>query len=180
MPEAIWRPASEAEAVGARAVFIEWLRALHGIVPDGPQGLAAWRRDRPAAFAAAISHFAGLDPLPRWGDGAGPVRDVLLRGFDEREALVIGDRVWSRAALRQATPVPEPVAIMLSSLTPADLPALAASHLLDTGTCPDTRLCWAGDPAEPWPLGAWLVGATLLLGESGGAAMRAAPPGWRG
>lgn len=180
MPEAIWRPVSEAEAVGARAVVIEWLRAVHGIVLDGPAALAAWRHDRPAAFAAAISRFAGLDPLPRGGDGAEQVRAALLRGSDEREALVIGGRVWFRAELRDATPVPEPVAIMASSLQPADLPALVASHLLDAGTCPDTRLHWAGDPAEPWPLGAWLLGATLVLGEAAGAAMRAAPPGWRG
>jgi len=188
MPEVKWRPASEAEAVSAQAVFIAWLHTLHGIALDGPAGLAAWRRDAPAAFAAAISEFASL-PLP-WREGTGggghlDVRGALLRGQGNRTALLVlgatERRSYSRAELWHATTLPEPIETMLAALTLADLPALAASHLLDAGTCPDTRLFWAGEPTQPWPLGAWLVGATVVLGEIADAApVRAAPAGWRG
>jgi hypothetical protein len=183
MSEAPWRPASEAEAASARAAFLEWLQAVYGLALDGPAGLAAWRHERPEAFAAAMSAFAGL---PEGAD----VRSALLRGHDEREALVFdggpaGRRSWSRSDLRRAPALPEALDTMLAALAPADLPALAASHLLDTGTCPDTRLVWRGDPADPWPLGAWLVCATLVLpgpdADAGpGLTASTAPPGWRG
>jgi hypothetical protein len=176
MADPAWRPRSEAEAVGAQAVFLEWLAAVHGIVLAGPAALAGWRRDAPAAFAAAISAFAGLDMQA-------PVRETLLRGHAGRPALVlIGDDgkpdTWSRAEALGGKALPDVVANMLAALAPADLPALAASHLLDAGTAPDDCLVWAGDPAEPWPLGAWLVGASVMLGSSDAAAVRAAPP-WR-
>lgn len=177
MPEPPWRPASEAEAAGAPAVLLEWLRTVHGMALAGPAALAAWRCAEPAAFAAAMSAFACLDATTS-------VRDALLRGHGDRTALKLVDtagvcRVWSRAELLLADPLPPPITHMLAALTQADLPALVASHLLDAGTAPDDRLVWAGDPAEPWPLGAWLVGATVVLADASVAGIRAAPR-WRG
>jgi hypothetical protein len=187
MPQTTWRPASEAEAVSTPAVFLEWLRAVRGVALDGVAALAAWRREAPAAFDAAMSDFVGL-PCD-----AG-VCAALLRGLGPRTALVLfeagGDsQNLTRAELLASDTLPEPVEKMLAALTPADLPALAASHLLDADTRPDTRLLWAGDPADPWPLGAWLVGAALLLAVSGDpqdvadavdATVVRAAPRWRG
>ena len=209
MPSAPWRPASEAEAASTRTAFFEWLRAVRGIALADPAGLIAWRRDHPTIFAAAIMDFAGL-ALPEitclahenepsdggsyatlW-DGLHPrscdsderdvIRAALLHGDDDRIALEARDGCWSRMELRHAATLPAPVDVMLAAMTTADLPALAASHLLDVETRPDTRLVWQGDPADPWPLGAWLAGATLVLDASragAGTVCRASPPGWR-
>jgi len=171
MPHAKWRPASEADATTTCAALLEWLRAVRCIALAGADGLAAWRARAPADFAAAIADFVGLD-------GAADVRQTLLRGHDAREALILHGNSWQRAELRTAPALPAEVATMLAALTQADLPALAASHLLDADTRPDTLLHWGGDPAEPWPLGAWLVGATVVLG-SADPHVRAAPA-WRG
>jgi hypothetical protein len=103
-------------------------------------------------------------------------RDALVRLTSH------GAQTWSRAALLDADKLPEPTETMLATLAQADLPLLAASHLLDADTRPDTLLLWDGDPDEPWPLGAWLVGATVLLRASsqtlppaGATLVRAAP-----
>jgi hypothetical protein len=181
MFEVKWRPASEAEAAGTSAVFLEWLRAVHGVALAGPAGLAVWRRDEAAAFARAIAEFAALTeadlhPQPPPSGGRG-VLSTLLRGHAARIALIDKTRSWSRGDLLHAEALPSPVPTMLAALTPADLPALAASHLLDHDARPDTRLAWAGDPAEPWPLGAWIVGAAVILSATG---IRTAPENWRG
>ena len=177
MPMTKWRPASEAEAAGAPAVFIAWLRAVHGIPLAGPAALAEWRRDQPAAFARAMADFAGL---PSGRD----IRHALLHGNGARPAWIDGEKICSRAELLAAAAWPAPLARMLAGLALKDLPMLAASHMLDHGTVPDTRLIWSGDADEPWPLGVWLVGAALARappGEAlGMAGVRAAPPGWRG
>jgi hypothetical protein len=153
MPQARWRPASEAEAAGAGALFIEWCRATRGVALDGAPALAAWRRDEPGAFADAIADFAGLT-----GDG-GP-RDALLRGNPSRAALIVDGAVWSRGALLAAAAMP---AWLDAALEHVDLVALAAFHLLDAGTAPDDCVPWDGDPGNPSPLGAWLVGASVLV-----------------
>jgi hypothetical protein len=56
---------------------------------------------------------------------------------------------------------------MLAAGRLADVADLAASHLLWADTRPDNRLLWTGDPADPWPYGAWIAGATLVLAKDG-------------
>jgi len=155
MPGAPWRPASEAEAVSGTAVFLEWLAATRGVALAGPDALAGWRRRAPEAFAAAMAAFVGLHEHTR-------VREALLRGHGARVALV-GERVWTRAELLSREPAPHRLDQAWAALTPADLPSLAARHLLELGTAPDDRVTWSGDPADPWPLGAWLVGAAVVV-----------------
>jgi hypothetical protein len=163
MPPARWRPASEAEAVGAVATFIEWCQAVRGLPVENPVALAFWRADAPAAFHAAIADFFELGDHPS-------VRAALLAGNDDRPALITpsataGDRVWTRGELLAARALPQPLETMLAMLTPADLPALAASHLLDAGTAPDDCLEIEPDASDPWPLGGWLLGASLRLAD---------------
>jgi len=156
---------------GNTALFLEWLRACRDQTLPGAAALAAWRREAPAAFAAALAEFAGLDPGLGW-------RANLLCFGGLREALVIRRdgtrRVWTRDDLRAARDLPAPVASILARTDPEGLLALAASHLLDAETRPDDRLLWTGDAADPWPYGAWLVGATVILGSPGDAAAEAA------
>lgn len=195
MPDKLWRPASEAEAVGTPAVFIEWLRAVHGVALNGPAGLARWRRDEPARSAAAIAEFAGVDALADTAaGGSAAVRTALLQGCGARAALIVvapdhTSRTWRRAELLRLGELPQPAQTMIARLAPADLPALAASHLLAADTKPDSRLFWSGAPDDPWPLGAWLVDATVILPASAEAAIHAAEfgaapvtagPNWRG
>jgi hypothetical protein len=175
----MWRPASEAEAAGARAVFIEWMRVVRGVALDGPAGLEEFRRAAAVEFAAAITAFVGLP-----ASDAKCIRNTLLRGRNERPALIApaddgSRRVWSRADLLHAAVLPEPIPGMLAALTTENLSTLAASHLLDADTAPDDCLVWAGDPAEPWPLGAWLLGASVMLAAAGVGAWQVAPA-WRG
>jgi hypothetical protein len=142
-------------------VFIEWCRATRAVALDGPAALAAWRREEPAAFADAIADFAGLT-------GHASKREALLRGNPTRAALIVTDdggrTVWSRGDLLATAPWP---AWLEAALMNADLVALAAFHLLDAGTAPDDCVPWSGDPADPWPLGAWLVGASVLVQPAG-------------
>ncbi len=155
MPQATWRPASEADAVGGKAVFLEWLASVRRIPLAGPEALAAWRRDAPDDFARAIAAFAGLD------EHAG-VRAALFSGEHQRVALR-AERMWKRGELLVAAPLPHRLDLTLAALSPADLPALAAHHLLDAGTAPDDCVPWSGDPADVLPLGAWLIDASVAL-----------------
>jgi hypothetical protein len=152
-------------------LFLEWLRACRGLHLPDAGALAAWRRDAPDAFADVLADFAGLDTAAGW-------RANLLRWTGPREALVVRHRgacrAWTRDALRAAQDLPAPVAEILARTDVAGLLALAASHLLDAETRPDDRLLWTGDPADPWPYGAWLVGATVILGSAGDAPAEAA------
>ena len=69
-----WFPADESEAVSARTVFIEWLRAT-GRMPDAdPATLQAWRHTHPAAFREAFAAFAGIDAAEGLLDAAAPFR----------------------------------------------------------------------------------------------------------
>jgi hypothetical protein len=141
-------------------MFIEWCRSVRRLPLEGPTALARWRAEQPDAFAAAISAFVGLPDHPS-------VRLALLSGHPERAALIApsgdgGHTVWSRHDLLTATTLPPPLNALLAALRPADLPSLAAHHLLDIGTTPDSRLT-LGDPSDPRPLGAWLLGASLAL-----------------
>jgi hypothetical protein len=152
---ATWRPASEAEAVGGRAVFLEWLAAVRGFALDGPDALTAWRATAPEAFAQAILAFAGVCDHT-------DVRAALLGGHPARDALIMpSSTVWPRAAVLAAPP--DHVAAAFARMTQADLPALAAHHLLDRETTPDSSVAWSGEAADFWPLGAWLVGASVTL-----------------
>lgn len=77
------RPTAEAASVGAEAVLLEWLAAVHGVDLDGPAALRAWaQRDR-AGFRAAFAAFAGIDPgvaemAAGWLLGAGVRPDDLV------------------------------------------------------------------------------------------------------
>jgi hypothetical protein len=76
MPAAPWFPSDEAEAVSARAVFIEWLRATGRRLHADPADIQAWRKADPTAFRAAFATFAGIDPTA-------PPRDALRRPAPE-------------------------------------------------------------------------------------------------
>lgn len=161
MTAPLWRPAEEAAAGGAMAVFVEWLRATERLPAATPAAVAKWQENRPEQFLTAIAAFAGFDP-------ACDVRANLLRHAGDRDALVVhdqsgGGRVWSRDDVRALRDLPTCVARVVSRLSWRDLLGLAADHLLLAGTRPDDRLVWTGDPAEAWPYGAWTVGAAVVL-----------------
>ena len=156
-----WRPAAEAEAVATLSVFVEWLRATGPMAQATPARMRDWQAADPDAFLAHVAAFAGLD-------AARGVRCNLLRHDGTREALVLHDatgaqRGWSRDDVRQGRDLPAPVGAALDGMAWRDLLRLAADHLLIAGTRPDDRLVWAGDPAAPWPYGAWIVGAVVVL-----------------
>ena len=173
-----WRPADEASATATAAMFIEWARAT-GTAPNGMHDPASiggwWARDR-GGCTAAVAAFAGLTR------SHGP-RANLLRHRGERIALIAEcdsgcRRAWSRDALRRGDALPAVVAVALGGMTWDMLAALAASHLLVADIRPDDRVQWLGPPGDPWPLGAWIVGATVILGGAAEAGARcyAAPP----
>jgi hypothetical protein len=137
----IAHPATETESVATRTVFVEWLRAVRGVSLSDATELPAWRHGQPDAFAAALAGFAGLDPGRGYGGN-------LLHACRPRDALV--------------QPVPQAIIPALRGDW-AGLIALTADHLLVADTRPDDRLQWPGDPADPWPYGAWLVGAVVVL-----------------
>jgi len=56
------RPTDEATAVGAEAVLLEWLAAVCGRDLADAAGLRDWARNDPAAFRAAFSVFACVEP----------------------------------------------------------------------------------------------------------------------
>jgi hypothetical protein len=152
-------------------MFIEWLRACRQLRLAGPAALGEWRVRDPAAVAEAVAGFLSLDPRQGW-------RGNLLRGQGHRAALVLagGDarRVWSRGELLAGGDLPASLCAVLTCDDWSGLLALAASHLLDADTRPDDRLLWLGDPADPWPYGAWLVGAAVVLPRGGNIAAIAA------
>jgi hypothetical protein len=154
-----WRPADEAEATATLTGFVEWLRAT-GRRPDAtPRIVRGWAAQDRRAFHAATATFAGLaattgllDALP---PGDRPA--LIARHADGRLGR------WSRDALRQRADLPP---TLLAAIAAADVPSLAASHLLGHETRPDDCLHWLGDPADPWPFGAWIVGACVLVGPA--------------
>lgn len=161
--EKIWRPAGEAEATGNIAAFIEWASAT-GSVPAqfrDPASLRQWLKQDPAASRQAVAAFAGLRPEAGFAGN-------LLRYRGNRIALRVWSasgayRSWTRDALRGGG-LPAGVAAVLSGGTWDDLTRLAASHLLVAGTRPDDTVQWLGAADAPWPLGAWLAGAGVVLG----------------
>jgi hypothetical protein len=135
-----WRPASEAEAAGALAAFVEWLRATGALVDAGPD------RAR-TGFDAALRRFMG------WTDGPAPAR------ADGKEALVLhrgGRTSWRYDGLPGWA---------LDRLAGADALDLVRFHLFEAETRPDDRVLWLGSPDDPLPLGALYVGATVILAE---------------
>ncbi len=156
-------------------MFIEWLRAT-GAAPaawQNPDGLRAWAACDPPGRANAAARFAGLSP-------SRTARANLLRHSGPRLALVTWDggvrQHWSRDALRAGHP--GHVLAVLETCGWATLAALADSHLLRADTRPDDVLQWHGAPGSLWPLGAWIAGATVILGgpAEAGARRFAAPP----
>ncbi|OJY70364.1 MAG: hypothetical protein BGP12_21715 [Rhodospirillales bacterium 70-18] len=157
MQNPLWHPSDEAMAASNIAAFIEWLRAGGRHSPAGPAGVAAWAQAEPAAFARAISDFAGLDPALGYAENlarAATGRVVLLRPAGRREIA---------AAALSGPGLPARIAAMLKAGCSGMLPAQAADHLLWFDLRPDERLLWAGGLIDPWPLGALLAGATLIL-----------------
>ncbi len=55
----MWHPIDEAEACSERTAFIEFLRATRGWDTLDPDGLAAWKHQDPAGYAAAHQEFTG-------------------------------------------------------------------------------------------------------------------------
>jgi hypothetical protein len=159
-----WHPPDEATAASTLAVFVEWLRATARLPEADPAAIRQWAARDETAFTAAIAAFAGLDPQA--GNAAnrlryaGPQEALVLRRGGVRQS-------WSRDALRQGTPpLPADLAAALGSGTWHDLLAAAAWHLLRANTRPDDRLLWAGDPADPLPLGTLICGAAIILTDA--------------
>ena len=71
-----WFPSDEAEAVSARTVFIEWLRATGRMADADPATVAAWRKTDAQTFREAFAAFAGIDPTA-------PARDALRKAAPE-------------------------------------------------------------------------------------------------
>lgn len=154
--ERAWRPRDEAEATGNRAAFLLFLAACRGVALDGPAALAGWAAAEPAAFEAAIRAFAGI------GEAAGYV--AALAGGGGRLVLLEDGarREWAAADLAHAA-LPARLARLLAAGTPTMLAGQAADHLLRLDLRPDQAVLWAGGLEDPWPLGALLAGATLVL-----------------
>jgi hypothetical protein len=154
----MWHPTDEATAAGNLAVFVEWCRAT-GRQPDAsPARVRHWALADPDAFYDAVGEMAGLCRE------RGVARN-LLRNAGADEALVLlarsGRLAWSRDQLR--ADLPSGLAATLQSLRWQDFLAVVADHLLAMQTRPSDRLLWTGNPDDPWPLGALLTGATVIL-----------------
>jgi hypothetical protein len=153
----MWHPEDECVAASNRAAFIEWSRAT-GARPDAcPSDITRWKAAEPEEFYTAVRCFAGLAEAP-------VARTSLLRWRGHRDALVLDGsppRLWSRDRLRADTP--PRIERLMRDIAPAALARLAADHLFGLEIRPRDRMLWIGDPDDPWPLGVWLVGATLLL-----------------
>ncbi len=143
-----WHPADERMAASALAVFVEWLRASGRMHGAEPARVLEWARARSPEFDAAMAAFMG------WG-ASGP---HLCPGRGLREAVVeVRDgvrRVWTYDALP---------ADVMAALAAADAVGLAAFHLLERGTRPDDVVAWSGAAEDVVPLGALLVGATVVV-----------------
>jgi hypothetical protein len=173
MTARFWRPADEAAATTTAAMFIEWARATRSAPAEqqDPDSVRSWLARDPAGCAAAAARFAGLHP-------ARGICCNLLRHRGSRVALIANAdsgerRAWSRDAVRDGRTVPAVVSAAIARMSWDDLTWLAASHLLVADTRPDDRLQWNGQAGAIWPFGAWIVGATVILGG-------AAEPGARG
>jgi hypothetical protein len=55
----MWHPKNEAEACSEQAALIEFLRATRGWDALDPAGLAAWKDQDPAGYAAAYQGLSG-------------------------------------------------------------------------------------------------------------------------
>jgi hypothetical protein len=144
-----WRPESEAEAAGAMAGFIEWLRAGGRREDADPAAVLAWVAGRSADFDAAVVGFMGWrHPGPHFPRSLGEA--VVLHRHGRRQT-------WAYGALPSC---------IVDRLRLADAVGLAAFHLFHCGTRPDDRLLWMGDPADPLPLGALYLGATVILADA--------------
>ncbi len=173
-----WRPGDEAEATGTPALFIEWARAtLHAPASvQDPASLKAWARQAPDACAATVAAFAGLS-------AAHGQRGNFLRFRGRRIALRVWTasdayQDWTRDALHNGT-LPNGITAALNNAEWADIARLAAGHLLGVDTRPDDTIQWFGAAGALWPIGAWLVGACVVLGgplQPGARSYHAAPP----
>ena len=152
-----WRPPDDRCAASNIAAFIEWLHAL-GLHPkEDPAGLCRWAENEPAAFTGPLLRFIGA----REGDS---LADLATRWTGTRPAIVeFGPprRCWTRDALRG--PAGTRWRSRMSPVKGAALADLAAAHLLGGEIKPDDRLLWLGSSGDVWPLGALIVGATVVL-----------------
>lgn len=151
-----WRPADEAAAAGNMAAFILWLAACRGRVATGAGWVEAWAAADPAAFAEAISGFAGIEP------GLGYAHN-LARSGGRLVLRAAGGRWQAAAAVLAGDAMPDCIAAMLAAGGTAMLAGQAADHLLRLEVRADETVLWAGPVGDPWPLGALLAGATLVL-----------------
>ena len=137
-------PLTEAEAVAGPAVFAEWL-AAQGVAPRTT-----------AERLAAIGAFAGLEPRLGWAGN-------LRRRTSYRIAIRRGARAWSYRALATDEASWREAAGARAHGHFEELLRAVADHVLCADTRPDDTLSWHGDPTDPWPYGALVVGATLIL-----------------
>jgi hypothetical protein len=165
--------AGEVEVSSNLAAFLLWLEAT-GRGLKTAEAVRRWAGEDRAAFRRAVQDFAGLNP-EQGIDGALTCLD------GERVALVIrtaaSREVWTRHSLRAGLPMP--LRQCLHGATWNDLLDWTADHLFAAETRPDDVLVWDGPVNDPWPLGALVVGAALVLSPGEDAASAAAAEGAR-
>jgi hypothetical protein len=138
--------------------FILWLGACRGVAADGPGWVESWAEAAPEAFSEAIRGFAGI------ASGAGYAQ--ALAGSGGRIVLIsAAGRLERPAAALDSENMPSCIAAMLAAGRSEMLARQAAEHLLRLDIRPDERVLWPGGQEDPWPLGALLAGATLVLCE---------------
>ena len=141
----------ESAILTGAAVFAEFLTAT---------GLTA---DTPERRLSAIAAFAELDPALGW---AGNLR--RRRGL--RVAIRRGGRRWTFDDIALHDTCWRDAAGPCAEGDYAALVRSVADHVLCADTRPDDTLVWRGDPADPWPFGALVVGAAIEFRQ------RDAPP----
>ena len=135
---------TEAEAVAGPAVFAEWLAAFDR------------RPATPDQRLSAVAGFLGLDPAQGWAGN-------LRRGKGDRVAIRRGEHAWTYGDIATSEAAWSAAAGPLADGGYDALRRIAADHLLRADTRPDDILIWGGDPADPWPFGALLFGATVVF-----------------
>jgi hypothetical protein len=149
-----WHPPDESMAASALAVFVEWARATGAMPLADPDQVMTWAARRGADFDAAMARFMGWP----WPSPAASALVARTRGAREAVAR-------HRGGVRDSWTYDALAPWIAAALDGADPIALAVFHLLERNTRPDDRLLWMGDPADPLPLGALFIGATVILAD---------------
>ena len=134
--------AAEAAILTGASVFAEFLAAT---------GRAAVT---PAQILDAVAAFAGLDPALGWAGN-------LRRRTGERVAIRRGGAAWRYDDIATSDAAWQAASGPCAQGSYEKLVQVTADHLLRADTRPDDTLLWRGDPEDPWPFGALIIGATL-------------------